>query len=40
MMPEKKMVYVFLMNTDEEFVDPGPASIQLAAMIMNAQMPD
>jgi CubicO group peptidase (beta-lactamase class C family) len=37
-LPARKLVYVYRYDTDVEFKDPGDATIQLAAMIMNARL--
>jgi CubicO group peptidase (beta-lactamase class C family) len=37
--PENKLVYVYRYDTDGEFRDPGDATTQLAAMILNARLP-
>jgi CubicO group peptidase (beta-lactamase class C family) len=37
-LPEQKLVYVYRYDTDGEFQDPGEATIQLVAMIMNARL--
>jgi len=38
-LPEEKLVYVFLMNTDGEFIDPEDSALEdLFLMIMDAKM--
>ena len=37
-LPEQKLVYVYRYDTDGEFQDPGEATVQLVAMIMNARL--
>ena len=37
-LPAQKLVYVYRYDTDGDFKDPGDATIQLAAMIMNARL--
>jgi hypothetical protein len=37
--PEEKLVYVFRMNTNDEFIDPGDdALLELFRMIMDARL--
>jgi len=36
--PGLKLVYIYRYDTDEQFEDPGDATIQLVSMIMNARM--
>jgi CubicO group peptidase (beta-lactamase class C family) len=38
-LPAQKLVYVHRYDTDGEYTDPGAATIQLVAMIMNARLP-
>jgi len=37
-LPDLKMVYIYRYDTDGEFKDPGDATVQLVAMIMNARL--
>ena len=38
-LPEEKLVYVFRMNTNDEFIDPGDDALQeLFRMIMDARL--
>jgi CubicO group peptidase (beta-lactamase class C family) len=37
-LPAQKLVYVYRFDTDGDFKDPGDATIQLVAMIMNARL--
>jgi CubicO group peptidase (beta-lactamase class C family) len=37
-LPAQKLVYVYRYDTDAEFKDPGDATIELVAMIMNARL--
>ena len=37
-LPAQKLVYVYRYDTDGDFKDPGDATIQLVAMIMNARL--
>jgi len=38
-LPSQKLVYVYRYDTDGDFQDPGDATTQLVAMIMNARLP-